>query len=378
MECEAWWLSEMMWNNDTPLKLHHAILGELEAAQGKLFPLFPERSLGRAFVTIDDKYLKKHGIDMGAFKGLGKREVGPAIKTDGIQIQYHFFTPKDDDDIRTVKKARVAERTGINITTVKRGMFKLEELDRQYKPSEFMVCDPGQKTLLKSDTLAYSSKQWRHDSGQTERLRKTRLWDKPLEVSLHTLSNASLHTSMASSYRARLRIHAKEWLKLLPEYQSRRRARLGFDTRMKKQRCLDKLAQKLVGNGKALFVGDASWSPGLRGTPPGPVTMIRNHLSRKGCVVLVPEFMTTQACSHCHKRMVHAKNHDHGLYCCGSCYTTWNRDFNAHRNQLACVEAHYAGRRRPLYLSRDGPLAKTTNAAGHLSEARMHDLSTGR
>jgi hypothetical protein len=252
-------------------------------------------------------------------------------------------------------------------------LFKLEEIDASRIPDDFMVCDPGYNTLLKSDSLAYRRKQFSHDAGYNERQRKLARWNKALQPALRILANNTLHTASVFIFKRNLQEVVPQWSILIPEYQSRRRARLNFDVRIKKQRTMDRLALKLVGDNKVLFVGDASWSPQTGGCQTGPVTMLRNHLATKGRVVLVPEFLTTRVCSHCHRRMVHEKNHVHGLYHCQSCCKTWNRDFNAHRNQLDCVLHHFNGLPRPDYLARGGPNDKNAAFKLRLNDARGHN-----
>ena len=60
-----------------------------------------------------------------------------------------------------------------------------------------------------------------------------------------------------------------------------------------------------------------------------PMTMIRDYVARFGRVVLVDEYLTSQVCSGCHKRMEQSKV-EHGVFHCKSdcckLKTTWDRD----------------------------------------------------
>ena len=105
---------------------------------------------------------------------------------------------------------------------------------------------------------------------------------------------------------------------------------------------------------RVVAFGNGSWCASRKGAPPTPVTLLREHLARFGCVVLLDEYLTSKTCAACGSRMQQVVRGGVATrsFHCEQCAKDVDRDANAAHNLLKVFDAYMAGTGRPEHLRR--------------------------
>jgi hypothetical protein len=291
------------------------------------------------------------------------------------------------------------------------GEFTPEALQREFETTSFYCHDPGQDALMTSvDRHGNASeitldewKQWTQrdeQAKQMDSLRKKQLDEKSLEERQAHWEEQSLKVADREEYIAAVKSRLIDWDKMWEQLHWMKFRSVAFKSKRLKQRALDKVAQRLVGNTnsrekyipKVAFIGDLCLNASPKGTGPVPVITIREHAGKKGLVNLVDEFRTSSQCASCSNQNMGKMKHpekrvpawrckecpekfhkgdaadcmcknghargtqlidEYKIFICPRCEGRYNRDVNAANNMLCVVETYMQTGRRPAYLCRD-------------------------
>lgn len=207
----------------------------------------------------------------------------------------------------------------------------------------YIGIDPGSKLFIggvfsKGNThtnVKYSSRQYHHECGFTERKNKLKKYTRNIDEVIET-NRPSNQTPLEY-----IRFELEHYLKKQAMYIQRRVARLKFDAYIKKQKTLASTINKNIIKGETsvtVFFGDAtqaSNSP-IKGYVRNPhsqlIKALKHHPKVK--LALVDEYKTTKTCSGCFQddqHTVYGAN-KHRFSSCTRCKIVWNRDINAGNN----------------------------------------------
>ena len=355
---------------------------------GHLFTLTPIRTIKNQFVVIGKKHLKSWGFvesDMNLFfpkRGQGEKqwEAGAQIKTDGTRVSLTYTRNKsvgmNNENISTRQTKLSKNKTDkIDVTKANKGIFNLNQLECiNPETVDWEAFDPGMTTLYHGHKgTKLSRKQWRSEirANHTTNIGNKR--NQKIKSILDELSTFSLKKSDISES---VRKYVAHWETLWTHFGHPWWARHRFRSYGHKHKVLDEIVNDVLGKDhkKIAVFGDGVFASSMKGMSPAPMTMIRDYIARFGRVVLVDEYLTSQVCSGCHKRMEQSKV-EHGVFHCKSdcckLKTTWDRDENASQNIAHIFVEHMKGNIRPEYFQRDNDL--TSKKAMKHKVGRMVD-----
>jgi hypothetical protein len=368
-----------------PLLLLRFLLGQ----HSKRFSFAPLRAIRHHFIVIGKRNLRQWGFgdncmqymfpERGGFWGEGEQ-----IKTDGTRSSLTYVRNRDaastPNQTKTAKKRRHDTRT-VDIKSAPKGMYHANQLLSLDPASfEWEAFDPGMTNLYEGHLGTHlSRKSWRARIGAKRNNTASVKRNHRVKHILEALSEASLKTGDLDQLKQSIKVYLEHWTELWAHFGHNWWAQQRFRVRIKKQRVLSEITNEVLGKDrqKVAVFGDGVFAGSMKGLPPAPVTAIRDHLARHGKVVLVDEYLTSQVCSHCDRRMTervdgrkkpiaqkghrNGKKRVHGVFHCKSgCKTTWNRDENAALNIARIFIAHLSEQPRPEALCR--PSANTTRA----------------
>lgn len=436
-----------------PVLAHRFLLGAVERRQrlarvsvepegddaftrtGKLFSLFPLRTIKTHFATLDVKVVKQWLKDnpdvhanvenlqiqdsdlLGCF--FPRRNGGwtPAaeIKTDGVRVAltYERRVPKRTVGGATVRDAKKSGRKRIRLETptsatssssadgdvtshpaaqrvdirhARKGIYALNDV----APDATLVFnnrdvweafDPGLTTLYQGHHGTHMSRrQWRFETGAERATRKANQRDivNFLPVLQH-LAHGSLKSASTAVLCQRLRdVWVYHWHTLWRHYGARWWGQQRFRQHIKEQRTLDKVANDVLGpsHQRIAVFGDGVFPASMKGVPPAPVTKVRNSLARKGRVIMVDEFKTSKTCHQCLSEMRQHRGLHTTKHCKSEVHTwSWNRDVNAAANIAFLFQCYMAGVPRPKAFCR-ATAAASTSTAGTAPETNTTATTT--
>ena len=425
--------------------LHHILLltnkhnvDHPDASPLKLFTMFPRRRIGHGFVTFDKKMfaakeyrdLNFHRILRAAMpprelNRLRRSNVGYALEespvppyeeacsfsTDGYRVCVTYATPRKRGTVTTtLKDARIKHYCLRKKETVldylpERGIVYLEDLDPELLRGKAFECfDPGHKSLFTgNDRSTMTLREWR---GIICRKRVQKQVAKRA-LSLKDVADRlpSLKMSCTGEVVESLRVYRVHWDRLWTHYTQKYYGRSRFQQARLRHRALDLAVSRLVGKDtrykfkdkvkmgctrrstpQIAVIGSAMFSGSPKSIGSVPVVAVKEHAGRKGLVILIDEYMSSQKCSSCCEEAVMVKPQRrgpawrckcghrfaqgeracpvdgkvrpqilrdlYGLFTCKKCDRTWDRDENASLNLCNAYESYLVDRSRPRYLQR--------------------------
>ena len=352
------------------------VLRRSKEAGGAGFVLFPLRAPRRHCISVDAALLKTWcagaPFPLAAFfpkkRGRAGWTAAASFLTDGVAC--HFLYEGEATGVTTtVRSARFAKRDASR-SLPERGLVKLEALAPDAALAGAVPAfDPGAVNLLTgSDGSQVTRERWRALLGvdaRATRLERAKAQRLDVCTAEEAMSKASLLTSDAAELAAALSVHSASLAVLFDFYGSHGRALERMGASRARQRALAAVVNEVMGAEVApgerperarpvVAFGNGSWCAARKGAPPTPVTLLREHLARFGCVVLLDEYLTSKTCAACGTRMrlVVRDGAATRSFHCDQCAKDVDRDANAARNLLAVFDMYMLGRGRPEPLRR--------------------------
>lgn len=360
---------DMMDTSSLLFQVH--LLDACEEVDAKTFSLFPIRSMRKHCVVLDTELLQQWCqpgplLPLEAFfpKRRGKEPGTPGaqIVTDGVRTYYRFeiASQVNAPSLRKTKRSKPTQ-----LPT--KGFVRLEHVETPLDdPGPWEAFDPGYRSLYTgSEGTQLKRSKWESLLGtkwNAQRLEaKKRSRPDIIEAEL-ALSNHSLQTADIDTLYRSLSMYARHYRKIMDFYGSRNERRNTFRLKQRRQKALAYVVNGVLGKEldsrnspkrerSVTAFGNALWSPSRKGSPPTPVTLIRETIARHACVLLVDEFRTSRACSAC-GALMQLDPENATLFHCQQCQKSWDRDHNASLNIALCVVHHLAGKPRPFHLTR--------------------------